>query len=194
MKDDIIQITVLYGSYRSNRAGIRAAEFAVEQLSEKCKVVFLDAKEIDLPILDKMHKEYEKGKAPEKLERISKVLAASDGFIFVCGEYNHSVQPGLKNLIDHFQPEYFFKPAGILSYSAGSFGGVRAAVHMRAVLGELGMVSISGMLPIPGIGKVFAEGGEIKDEKLPGRFTKFSDELLWYAKALKPARNEGTPY
>ena len=31
----------------------------------------------------------------------------------------------MKNLLDHFQTEYFFKPSAIACYSAGSFGGVR---------------------------------------------------------------------
>ena len=194
MSESSLKITVIYGSYRRNRQGIRAARMAVNMLSERCDSVLVDAADHGLPILDKMHKEYPEGEAPEKMERLAKIFRESDGFVVVTGEYNHGMQPGLKNLLDHFQKEYFFKPAGILSYSAGSFGGVRSAVHVRAVLGELGMVTISTMLPVPKVGSAIAENGSPEDEKMPQRFSKFADELLWYAGALKPAREKGTPY
>lgn len=189
-----IKIGVIYGSYRTQRQGIRAARFAEKQLAKRAEVVFFDAMDIDLPILSKMHKEYEEGKAPENLESTSQLLKSCDGYCFVVGEYNHGLQPGLKNFLDHFQKEYFFKPAGILSYSAGSFGGVRSAVHARVVLGELGMVTISTIQPIPKIGSTLHEDGEPEDEKLIERFDRFADELIWYAKALKSARKEGVPY
>lgn len=189
-----LKVAVIYGSYREKRLGIRAAKFAHAHLQKRCESTLIDAKEWNLPILDKMHKEYKTGTAPEAMQKLSEILARSDAFVFVTGEYNHSIPPGLKNLIDHFQKEYFFKPAGILSYSAGSFGGVRVAVHMRAVLGELGMASISTMMPIPTIKQSIDEEGSAEEEKTNERFSKFADELLWYSRALKQARSEGTPY
>lgn len=188
------QIAVLYGSYRSDRQGIRAVRMAVKMLSDRCEATLVDAAEHELPLLDKMYKEYPEGKAPESLERIARIFRESDGFVVVSGEYNHGMPPGLKNLLDHFQKEYFFKPAGILTYSAGSFGGVRAAVHLRAVLGELGMATISNMLPVPKVSTAIEENGTPADEKMPKRFSRFADELLWYAAALKPAREKGTPF
>jgi NAD(P)H-dependent FMN reductase len=193
MKSDI-NVAVIYGSYRSNRQGIKAAKFAVEQLNMRCEAGLLDAKEVNLPMLDKMYKEYEKGEAPKAMEQTAERLRNSDAFVVVTGEYNHGIPAGLKNLLDHFQKEYFFKPAGILSYSGGNFGGVRSAVHMRAVLGELGMPTISTMLPVPYVGKAFEADNTASDPKMVDRFKKFADELLWYAVALKGARNAGTPF
>lgn len=194
MNHSELKVAVVYGSYRENRQGIRAARFAHHHLQKRCESFLIDAKEWNLPMLDKMHKEYQSGTAPESMEKLSKILAASDAFVFATGEYNHSIPPGLKNLIDHFQKEYYFKPAGILTYSAGSFGGVRVAVHMRAVLGELGMATISTMMPVPTVAKSMDEEGIAKEEKTNERFAKFADELLWYAKALKQARSGGTPF
>lgn len=194
MTDKKLKIAVLYGSYRSGRQGIRAARMAVKMLSERCVATLVDAAEHRLPMLDKMYKEYAAGEAPGSMERIAGILRESDGYVVVSGEYNHSMPPGLKNLLDHFQKEYFFKPAGILTYSAGSFGGVRAAVHVRAVLGELGMATISTMLPVPKIGSAIAEDGTPEDDKMPKRFSRFADELLWYAAALRPAREKGKPF
>jgi len=188
-----LKIAVLYGSYRSDRMGIRAAKFCINQLEGKCETVLLDAKEIDLPILDKMYKEYPEGEAPENMRTAAEELSSSDGYIVVTGEYNHSFPPGLKNLLDHFQREYLFKPSGILSYSIGSFGGVRVAVHARAVLAELGMSSVPATLSVPKISSALDQDGKTEDERMPNRFDRFSSELLWYAEALKTARQNGTP-
>ncbi len=188
------KIAVLYGSYREKRRGIHVARFVVDQLKSLCEPVLVDAKEHDLPFLNKMHKEFPEGEAPENMQNLSELLHACSGFVLVAGEYNHGMLPGLKNLLDHFQKEYFFKPAGIVSYSAGSFGGVRAAVHARAVLGELGMPTISTMMPFPTISKTFDANGNWDDEKMEKRFRKFADELLWYAEALSKAREQGTPF
>ena len=98
-----------------------------------------------------MYKEYEKGKAPAVLERLALLYRAADAFIVVSGEYNHSIPPALSNLLDHFLEEYFFRPSAIVCYSAGAFGGVRAAMQLRALLSELGMPSISSLFPIPKI-------------------------------------------
>jgi len=189
-----LKIAVIYGSYRSDRFGIRAAQFCLKQLEGKCETVFLDAKEIDLPILDKMHKEYPENEAPKNMQMASDELKSSDGFVLIMGEYNHSFQPGLKNFLDHFQKEYFFKPSGIVSYSRGSFGGVRVAVHARAALAELGMSSIPTIQPIPKIDSALDKDGNPSESKMVERFDRFLKELFWYAEALKAARENGTPY
>ena len=41
----------------------------------------------------------------------------------------------LKNTLDYFLEEYFFKPSAIISYSVGSFGGVSAGNHLQADIG-----------------------------------------------------------
>lgn len=189
-----IQIGVIYGSYREKREGIRAAKMAMNFLKDRCHPVLLDAAEFNLPMLDNMYKEYDAGSAPDAMEAAAESLRNCDGFVVVSGEYNHGMPPGLKNFLDHFQKEYFFKPAGIMTYSAGAFGGVRAAVHVRAVLGELGMPTVSVMLPIPKVQSAIREDGTPEDEKTGERFSRFADELLWYARALKTARANGTPY
>ena len=114
--------------------------------------------------------------------------------VVVSGEYNHSIPPALSNLLDHFLEEYFFRPSAIVCYSAGSFGGVRAAMQLRSLLGEVGMPSISSIFPIPTIGKAFDEAGEPADAAFVPRFERFASEFEWYAAALQVARRQGTPY
>jgi len=108
------RIPVFYGSYRSDRMGIRLAEFVVERLRRRGDAAeLIDAKAINLPMLDRMYKEYPKGHAPAPLEELAQKIRGADGFVFVTGEYNWGIQPGLKNLTDHFLEEWFWRPAAI---------------------------------------------------------------------------------
>ncbi|MGB1696812.1 MAG: NADPH-dependent FMN reductase [Thermoplasmatota archaeon] len=183
---------VLYGSTRSARKGIHVAQFMVNQLEARGHdVTLLDAKELALPFLDKMYKEYD-GDAPAGMQRAHDVLDAADGLVVVGGEWNHSIPAALKNLLDHFQSEYAGKPAGIVTYSAGPFGGVRAAPHYRVILGELGMVTPSIMFAVSGVYKFESE--DIGDDWVR-RSERFLTELEWYTDALKAKREkDGNPY
>jgi NAD(P)H-dependent FMN reductase len=99
------------------------------------------------------------------------------------------------NMRDHFLEEYFWRPSAIASYSAGSFGGVRAGVQLRAPLCEMGMPSIPSMFPIPRVQSAFSEDGTPTDvEGIGRRFGRFASELEWYASALKAQRENGVPY
>ncbi len=190
-----MKYAIIYGSVRSSREGIKAARFLKNQVEHNGhEAVLIDPMEHELPLLDKMHKEYEEGQAPETLETLSKIFRDSDAFIVVSAEYNHSIPPALKNILDHFQSEYFFKPSAIVTYSAGSFGGVRAAVHIRAIMGELGMPSIPSMFPIPKVQDAFDAEGIAIDEAYNRRVKRFLSELDWYAEAMKTQRAQGTPY
>ena len=123
------------------------------------------------------------------MQKAHEVLDAADGFVVVGGEWNHSIPPALKNLLDHFQSEYHYKPAGIVTYSAGPFGGARAAPHYRVILGELGMVTVSIMFAISKIHDQFTDEGDDPDGVYTKRAGRFLDELEWYAEALKAKRD-----
>ena len=190
-----LKIVVIFGSVRIGRQGIKAARFIVNALKErKHNVILVDPLEYELPLMDKMYKRYEKGKAPKNLEKLAKLFKSADAFVIVTAEYNHLPPPALVNLLDYFLEEYFFRPSAIVSYSAGGFGGVRAASHLRDMLAELGMPSIRSSFPISKIGKTLDKNGKPLDESLDQNIQKFLDELEWYAKALKVARKKGIPY
>jgi NAD(P)H-dependent FMN reductase len=190
-----MNFAVILGSVRSERQGIKAARFVERSLAARGHdVTLVDPAEEKLPLLDRMYKEYPKGSAPENLERLAALYRAADGFVIVSAEYNHSIPPALSNLLDYFLEEYFFRPSAIVCYSAGPFGGVRAAMQLRAMLCELGMPSIASLLPIPAIRKSMSETGEALDAAIERRFAKFAAELEWYADALRVARGKGVPY
>ncbi|GEP00212.1 NADPH-dependent FMN reductase [Methylobacterium haplocladii] len=188
-------VPVILGSVRSDRQGIRAARFLVAQLEGRgFEAPLVDPAELKLPLLDRMYKEYPKGEAPRALEDLATLYRRADAFVVVSGEYNHSIPPALSNTLDHFLEEYYWRPSGIVCYSAGQYGGVRAAMQLRAMMAELGAPSIPSLLPIPRIQKALSAGGEPAEEWLGKAAKKFLDELVWYAEALKAKRAEGTPY
>jgi NAD(P)H-dependent FMN reductase len=190
-------ILVFYGSYRSDRMGIRLAHFVVERLRRRgCDVELIDAKAVNLPMLDRMYKEYSKGKAPPALEELASKIRSADGFVFVTGEYNWGMQPGLKNLTDHFLEEWFCRPAAIVSYSAGRLAGAHAATAWHGTLCEMGMVVVSSTLAIGPIAQTLSENGEPIGEAgkaLARAFPRFADDLVWWIEAAKAQRAKRAP-
>src|SRR6266699_2382934 len=191
------RILVLYGSYRSDRMGIRLADFVIEGLRGRGDdVELIDAKAIGLPMLDRMYKEHPKGTAPAALEKLAGQIREADGFVFITGEYNWGIQPGLKNLTDHFLEEWFWRPAAIASYSAGRFAGARAAIAWHGTLSEMGMVVISSTIAAGPIsqtlsadGKPIGEGGKALERSFP----RFADDLTWWMEAATAQRKRTPP-
>ena len=191
------RILVLYGSYRSDRMGIRLAQFIVEGFRARGHdVELIDAKAIGLPMLDRMYKEHPKGAAPAPLEKLAGQIRDADGFVFVTGEYNWGMQPGLKNLTDHFLEEWFWRPAAIASYSAGRFSGVRAALAWHGTLSEMGMVVISSSIAAGPISQTLSEDAKPTGEggkALAHAFPRFADDLAWWMEAAKAQRERKKP-
>jgi NAD(P)H-dependent FMN reductase len=194
-------VAVLLGSVRTERMGDRAARWVMRELESRGhEAVLVDAAELKLPILDVMWKEVKDSDAEEhaalkaKLLPLADLYARADGFCVVSAEYNHSIPPGLSNLIDYFLEEYFFRPSAIVCYSGTPFGGVRAAVQLRALLAEAGMSSIPSVQPIPSIGTALTKDGVALTEQLADKSGKFFDEFEWYMEALQAARAKGVPY
>ncbi len=190
-----MRIPVLYGSMRRDRAGIRAVHWVMQALAARGhEPVLVDTMAVQFPLLDRMFKEYPKGEAPADMQRVADIFRSAHGFLIVSGEYNHGIPPALKNLLDHFLEEYFWRPSGIVCYSAGQFGGVRAAMQLRMTLGELGMPSIPSLMPIPRIRTALSEAGVAEDARLDRSLKRFLDEFIWYADALRKGARAGVPY
>jgi NAD(P)H-dependent FMN reductase len=190
-----LNLPVILGSVRRDRIGIRVARFVVSALQSRGHAVTLvDPVEQALPLLDRMYKEHPKGQAPANLERLAEIIRRADAYVIVSAEYNHSIPPALSNLLDHFLEEYFFRPSAIVCYSAGAYGGVRAAMQLRCMLAEMGMSSIPSILPFPKAHEMLHEDGRPMGDR-PGKSAgRFFEELEWYAEALRAARAKGTPY
>jgi len=192
-------ILVFYGSYRRDRQGIKLARWIVDALAARGdNAELIDAKVVDLPILDRRFSDYAPGEAPPAMAELAERIAAADGFVFVTGEYNGGLQPGLKNLTDHFLPEYAWRPAAIASYSAGPFAGIKSATAWRGTLAVLGMVVTPTGLSLARIGGAFDADGKPAGEdggRLEKAFPRFADDLTWWIDAASAQRaKQVTPF
>jgi NAD(P)H-dependent FMN reductase len=189
MADNVL---VFYGSYRSDRIGIRMAAFVIKELRARGAVAeLIDAREVGLPILDRMYKEYPAGAAPKTMHDLAGKIRAADAFVFVVGEYNFGPQPGLKNLTDHFLEEWYWRPAAVVSYSPGRLSGARANSAWHPILSEMGMIVISSTVAIGPIAATLDPDGEPIGE--PGRrtrsaFSRVADDLAWWTSAARNQR------
>jgi NAD(P)H-dependent FMN reductase len=191
------RILVFYGSYRKSRVGIRMADFATAELRARgADVELIDAREVGLPLLDRMYKEYEAGSAPQAMIDLSRKIRAADAFMFVVGEYNWGPQPGLKNLTDHFLEEWFWRPAAIVSYSPGRLSGARASSAWHPILSEMGMVVVSSTVAVGPIDETLDAQGEPVGEAgrlTQAAFARVADDLAWWTCAARNERLQRPP-
>jgi len=186
-----LNTVVIYGSVRSQRQGIKAARFLVSKLADRGHDVRLvDPLEYSLPMLDLRFSEYDEGTAPAAMQQVADILDLADGFVVVSGEYNGGIPPALKNLLDHFLPQYRRKASAIASYSGGSFAGTKTHAPLRLTMSQLGAPPIPGVFVVPQVQNAFDDDGKALDDAYNGRADKFLEEYEWYASALKAARED----
>lgn len=184
---------------RPARLGLRVARCAASLLGEAANVRLVDPLDEGLAgILSgvfKPHFSYAKGAAPRALDDLAREIAAADGYVMVSPEYNHSLSPALAHLLNHFGASLFAgKPSAIVTYSAGQWGGVRAAVAMRAFLSEMGCLPVSAMIHVPKAQEVLGEDGTFLESvdavRWSGYFGRTLTQLRWWAEAARRQRDE----
>jgi NAD(P)H-dependent FMN reductase len=186
------KIALIVGSVMRDRQGIKVARWMEEKLKNRNHTVFfIDPLELNLPLLDRMYKEM--ADPSEKMKTLRNKINDA-GYLAVTPEYNASPSGAMKNTLDYFLEEYYFKPSSIASYSPGMFGWVNAVQQLRLVFAELGAPSISSSFTIPRLYKVFGEDGRLIDDAYDKRVSKFLAEFEWYIEAFKNQRAKGTPY
>lgn len=183
------------------RLGERVARACLESfLSQHSghEIELIDALDYPLEPVFKPHFSYSQNTVPPKLNELAQKIALADGYIMVSPEYNHSMSPALSNLLNHFGSSLFsYKPSAIVTYSAGQWGGMRAAIGMRTFLSELGCLPVSSMIHVPKAQNVFSEDGNLqegqKQEEWFGYFGRTFNQLVWWAQAANNHREELDP-
>lgn len=185
---------------RPARLGLRVARQCAKHLQEMGHAVeVIDPLSIELPAAFKPHFSYAKSAAPEALDALAARIKAADGYVMVSPEYNHSMSPALAHLLNHFGSSLFsYKPSAIVTYSAGQWGGARAAVNMRTFLSELGCLPVSAMIHLPKAQDILTETGDFAEgidaAAWQGYFGRTLAQLEWWAAAARAQRRiEGIP-
>ncbi|MBH0077128.1 MULTISPECIES: NAD(P)H-dependent oxidoreductase [unclassified Pseudoalteromonas] len=175
------------------RLGLRVSSACIECLTEHFgdhEFELIDTLDFPSENVFKPHFAYAKSNAPTELTLLADKIKAADGYIMISPEYNHSMSPALADLLNHFGSSLFsYKPSAIVTYSAGQWGGVRAAISMRTFLSELGCLPVSAMIHVPKAQDVFSEDGKpVAGESQSSWFNYFSrtfSQLIWWAQAAK---------
>ncbi|MFP8965043.1 NADPH-dependent FMN reductase [Pokkaliibacter sp. CJK22405] len=202
-----MKILVFLGSIRQSqppkpaRLGARVARAMAAHLSSGNSddvIEIIDPLEYDLGEVFKPYFAYAPKNAPQALATLADKIRQADGYVMVSPEYNHSMSPALAHLLNHFGSSlYGFKPSLIVTYSAGQWGGARAAVGMRTFLGELGCLAVSAMIHLPKAQDVFEEDGSYADgvdgSRWESYFARGSAQLRWWAEAAKAQRSAVNP-
>lgn len=197
-----LNILIFLGSVREStppkpsRLGLRVAKACQAHLEKNHTVTLIDPLEITLQKPFKPHFSYAPGKAPEDIEALAQNIERANAYVMISPEYNHSMSPALADLLNHFGSSLFsYKPSAIVTYSAGKWGGVRAAVNMRSFLSELGCLPVSAMVHVPNAEEVFNEDGTFAASQdaaqWTGYFGRTFNQLQWWGEAAQNQRLHG---
>ena len=206
LSTESLNVAVITGTTRTEGPprpilGPRVAAFVQNALERRGNTVAaIDPRTVDLRLLEKPHFAYAASQVPPLLQNIHEIFEDADAYVTVTPEYNHAPSPALINILNHFGSSTFsFKPSAIVSYSAGQWGGTRAAHSLRPILSELGCIPVSAMIHIPFAQTVFDKDGKIQGEQAEierwnGYVDRCFSQLEWWAEAAKEHRKVVDPY
>jgi NAD(P)H-dependent FMN reductase len=177
-------IPILLGSTRRDRQSIKVARFVFARLQarEGVSTELLDLLEYNFPIMEeRLHRRKD---PPPRLQEYADKIARADSLIIVTPEYNNGYPGVLKNALDYLLPEYERKPIGIVTVSAGGFGGINCLAQLRLVTLGMGAFPIPENLSVSRVQDSFREDGTPNDPAYEKRAAVFLDEVLWFAEAI----------
>ncbi len=188
------KILVFAGSARRDSFNKKLAAIAAAKATAcGAEVELIDLADYPMPLYDG---DLEEGQGvPATVAAVRNKMIAADALILACPEYNSSITPLLKNVIDWTsRPDgevaaplaaYPGKVAAIISASPGGLGGMRGLVHVRAILSSIGVLVIPGDVAIASAFQAFGENGQLVDEGTDQRLTAAVQSLVRTTQALQ---------
>lgn len=183
----MVKLLVVSGSARRDSVNLKLGRAACrigEDLGATCELI--DPRRHELPIYDGDLEEKEG--LPAAAVELKKAFEAADGLLFCSPEYNSSITPLLKNLIDWISrpasddepplAAYRGKVAGLVAASPGGLGGMRGLVHLRSILGNIGVHVIPAQYALGGAYGKFDDSGELTDESAVEKLTDVVQQLV----------------
>lgn len=179
------RILAFAGSTRTdsyNKKLIRAAVKGAEAAG--AEVTLIDLRDFPMPLYDG-DLEAKEGVPPEA-KRLKEMMKSHPGFLLSCPEYNSSITGVLKNAIDWASREeegepplacFRGKAAALMSASPGALGGLRGLVHVRAILGNIGVLVLPDQVAVPRAHEAFQPNGSLKDPKQQASVEKLGRSL-----------------
>jgi chromate reductase len=136
------------------------------------KVTLIDLADYPMPLFNQ-DLEAEKG-LPAEVVALKQLFLENDGLLLSCPEYNSSITPLMKNTIDWVSRQspgegalaaYKGKVATLMSASPGRLGGLRGLVHVRSILGNIGVLVTPDQVAVSEANNAFTSDGKLNDAK-----------------------------
>lgn len=190
-------ILCIAGSARADSFNGRLLGAAIDALRKRdCEVDVADTRALAaLPMMDE-DLEARDG-LPPAVRPLKQRFSDADGVLLACPEYNGSITPLLKNVIDWVsRPDealpasrcFADKPMALISASPGGLGGLRGLRHTREILGNLAALVVPAQFALGGAGKAFAENGSLVDPGKAKALDAVVDSLLYWVRTAEVAR------
>lgn len=169
------KILAFAGSARTESFNKKLVKIAADGAKATgAEVTVVDFRDLPMPLFDE-DLEAANG-LPDTVLQFKDLMKAHHGFLIACPEYNGSITPLLKNAIDWASrpnptqdeaPLACFrdKTAVLMSTSPGALGGLRGLVHVRAILGNIGVIVLPDQKAVPRAYEAFDASGNLTDEK-----------------------------
>jgi chromate reductase, NAD(P)H dehydrogenase (quinone) len=180
------KILAFAGSARKESFNKKLAKIAAEGAKNAgAEVTYLDFCDLPLPLYDE-DLEASEG-LPDNVRQLKALMKAHHGFVIACPEYNSSITPLLKNVIDWASrpatdesPLACFtgKIALLMSASPGGLGGLRGLVHVRSILGNIGVLVLPDQKAIGNAPQAFDENGNLKDKSQQEAIEQLGNKLV----------------
>jgi NAD(P)H-dependent FMN reductase len=186
------KIAIIISTTRAARFGDKPAKwiYGIAAQRDDIEVELVDLRDYPMPFFDEVASNAWVPSKNEVALRWQKKVAEFDGYIFVVAEYNRGISGVLKNAIDYAYPEWVKKTAAYVGY--GSVGAARAIEQLRLVNVELQMAPMRSGVHIQGADfmAVWQQGKDIGElAYLQQNAKDMLDQLVWWTKALKTARD-----
>ena len=186
----MIKIHIIIGSTRQERFSEKPAHWMYEEAKNKpgVEAELLDLRDYPLAFFNEPTPPggMKEGYADPIAQKWVQKIAEADAFIIVTPEYNHGYPAVLKNALDYAYVQWNNKPVGFVSY--GGVAGARSVEQLRQVAIELQMAPIRNAVHIPAFWTMTDDNGNFKGDTLKDAGQKMLDQLVWWAEALKAAR------
>ncbi len=180
------KILALAGSTRQDSFNKKLVRIAADGARESgAEVTLIDLRDYPLPLFDQ-DLEASEG-LPENALKLKKLFIEHHGFVIASPEYNSSITPILKNALDWISrpapneaPLAAFqgKVAGLVSASPGALGGLRGLVHLRAILGNIGVIVLPDQIAVPKAHEAFEIDGSLKDTQRQASVQQLGRKLV----------------
>ncbi len=187
--NDKLKILVIVGTVREGRVGRKIADWYLKQAKEaapETEFEILDPRELNLPLFNEPEPPLSGNYSPIQ-KTVAEKIASADAYVFVTGEYNHSIPGSLKNLLDYVAAEWGRKAAAFVGYSGT--GAIRSIEHLIQICNAFGVATTRGHITINAVWEALDETGTPKDGYLFGNVKDQLTDLMWWAGALKAARD-----